>query len=419
MSEGLKATFDIESATIQVVRVERARLLSTVGKASLVLACAAGGVGRVVLYGLTPFVVTGLAVTSGLAICASYFLTLRRTTVPCQVRLGAGWIEVQFGGVARRIESREVGNMLVVAGTSAGPVFVEIETAPAMHSIVRSRNRPGDILRIAVQDAKARQRMVETLGFARGRRVRVACEAPLRRSLNVALASASYLLGLGAIAVAIHVTGVGPVFAYLFGISASPIVALMIYAIAKHVFRPLQFVVGDDGFIVRRGYRECFVPMGSVAAIEEGAAIPSIRLTNESHVPLRGIFLDRDRIQTALALIQAGGAGAIPRSSRFSAYGRNRRSIEEWCKDIRVAFDGTDYRSSASSIDEAGAVLASAVATSEERMGAAIALRVSGAKDRLRVATDGLADDHLRLAIEAIADADDEVDIATTVRRFA
>ena len=67
------------------------------------------------------------------------------------------------------------------------------------------------------------------------------------------------------------------------------------------------------------------------------------------------------------------------------------------------------YRSAATTVDVAAAVLRSPRATPEERVGAAVALRVAGEPpEKIRVAAEAVADDRLRVALEAVAeDAED------------
>ena len=66
------------------------------------------------------------------------------------------------------------------------------------------------------------------------------------------------------------------------------------------------------------------------------------------------------------------------------------------------------YRASGSSVEDVANVLTSPTATPEERVGAALALRVAGEPPvRIRIAAESVASDSLRDALAAAADGDD------------
>lgn len=72
----------------------------------------------------------------------------------------------------------------------------------------------------------------------------------------------------------------------------------------------------------------------------------------------------------------------------------------------------------ASTNEDAFAVVRSAAATDDERIGAAIALRVAGEPERVRIAADTLANDDVRDALEAIADGADDVRVERALRKI-
>jgi hypothetical protein len=79
--------------------------------------------------------------------------------------------------------------------------------------------------------------------------------------------------------------------------------------------------------------------------------------------------------------------------------------------------NGGDYRTGAVSVEEAGAVLVSLRATGDQRIGAALALRIAGAPtEQIRVATRSIADDRVRVVIAGIADAEDEEEVVRALR---
>ncbi len=75
-----------------------------------------------------------------------------------------------------------------------------------------------------------------------------------------------------------------------------------------------------------------------------------------------------------------------------------------------------DYRAGASSTEEAAAVLASPRATPDQRIGAALALRLAGAPiEQIRIASHGLAEERVRTVIAEIADAEDRPDLVRAI----
>ena len=116
------------------------------------------------------------------------------------------------------------------------------------------------------------------------------------------------------------------------------------------------------------------------------------------------------------SLVQAhlDALGHVTHSDRVRALlERRSEPLPEWRKRIRqLALGG--YRERAVSPEDFGAVLDSASATPEQRIGAALALADSGApdyRDRVRVAADRCAEPKLRVALERVSTGEiDELD---------
>jgi hypothetical protein len=95
-----------------------------------------------------------------------------------------------------------------------------------------------------------------------------------------------------------------------------------------------------------------------------------------------------------------------------SAIGRAGRPVADWVPYLRSLLARTDgYRGRATTSDELWAVLENPKSEPEERAAAAFALRAhhgDEAKPRLRVAVESCASPPLRVALQAIAEQDDE-----------
>ena len=88
---------------------------------------------------------------------------------------------------------------------------------------------------------------------------------------------------------------------------------------------------------------------------------------------------------------------AATTADRFTHYERGGRPLAEWRDHLAQAMNQASYRHNAATVDEAATVLRSAQATPEQRVGAALAMRVAGQpKERIRVAVDAAADDRVR-----------------------
>jgi hypothetical protein len=135
-----------------------------------------------------------------------------------------------------------------------------------------------------------------------------------------------------------------------------------------------------------------------------------------------GVLLDRGRRAAIARIIEDRRAPSAAAADRLGHYDRGGRALAEWREHLARAMNESSYRQRAATVDEAAAVLHSAEASPEQRVGAALALRVAGQpKERIRVAVDGAVDDRVREALEAVAeasDAEDDVVIEKALRRL-
>ena len=132
-------------------------------------------------------------------------------------------------------------------------------------------------------------------------------------------------------------------------------------------------------------------------------------------VRIGSVGLEPVRVLAAAELIEER-VGNRPAPARAAAFERGGRGIAEWRAAIQTALE-PDYRSSGTSVDDATAVLASSTASVEQRIGAALALRVAGEPlEKVRIAAEGTVDPKIRVVLEAIADGADDEHLEQTLR---
>ena len=183
--------------------------------------------------------------------------------------------------------------------------------------------------------------------------------------------------------------------------------------------------VGDDGVLLEKGFAKRFVTQPDILAIEQlhQTAPLVIRTRSGGDISLAGAAVDpqrctavgralRERFPRTLGGRATGSSAAEvePRRSaadRAAYFSRGARSVADW----RAALSGmiaASYRAPSASVEDMTSVLTSAGATPEERVGAALALRVAGEPPaRIRVAAESVASEPLREALAAAADGDD------------
>jgi hypothetical protein len=99
--------------------------------------------------------------------------------------------------------------------------------------------------------------------------------------------------------------------------------------------------------------------------------------------------------------------GALSAPTKAAAFERGGEDVVAWRTKLKRALDG-GYREASFTVDDAMRVLDAPGATNEQRVGAALALRVAGEPpQKIRVAAGDAVDPELRAAFEAIADDED------------
>jgi hypothetical protein len=329
----------------------------------------------------------------------SYILSLTQNAVGGRLVVTRGELAVHVGKKTTVIPAAKIKGALVVERSGFGwpvpTVEVELEN--------------GDLLTARLPDPRSARAVVTALGFgAGGKRVRASLAKPTRRLLHPLLGVVAYLGGVLAMVLASS-TGTG---GFEVAYALYPLVALAVYAGLKRLIRPPEVTVGDDGVLVKGRSGQSFVPLSDIAAV----AMPSdtklvIQRKSGRDTVVGGVILNADRCAAIARVIEDRRGASSETADRRAHYERAGRALPAWRDHLARAMSESSYRENAATVDEAASVLRSAEATPEQRVGAALALRIAGEPhERIRVASDAAADDRMRKALEAVADARDDAD---------
>jgi hypothetical protein len=200
--------------------------------------------------------------------------------------------------------------------------------------------------------------------------------------------------------------------------------------VAAALFGPVTALAGDivvglDGIRVRKGWRREFFRFADLATVERVDVPVAERQRGgtmyrwiERVVLLktaagRGIELSLGRDEAAAAdfvgLVESGIARASVSRVRI-AIGREGRRLGEWRAALEKSLS-PGFREVGLDATELEQVLSSTGAPTEDRIGAALALRsarVEGSQERIRIAADASASESIRKALQAVAK--DELD---------
>ena len=334
------------------------------------------------------------------AMIASYVLSMARWSNDAVVSAARGALTVQHSGAT---ESHEIVSAHVVSN-APGRARVEATT------------RGGDLVEVDVADPGRATELVAELGFAHGDRpVVYALGSRTRRFLHLAVGYGAYNVGmitatlLGFLLVALFSTPgpEPPAFQFSLIVAATALA----YALGRRLVSAAEITVGSDGVrVVKHGFFRRFYPLADIVAAEQHShGVPvHIRLRDGRVVVLGGVGVDvprRDALARHIrALLAARDGVQTPQGESFARAGR---SVRDWREHLRAMMEGGYRVASAAMPKEALAELvAKPGAPIDQRVGAALALRVSGdaeAPARIRVAAERCVDAQTRAALEAAA----------------
>jgi hypothetical protein len=210
------------------------------------------------------------------------------------------------------------------------------------------------------------------------------------------------VLAIGASYDAVHRMAVA-----LAGGAASLLATALVYRLGKMLLAPTSVTVGEDGVVIAKGRRERFIARSDLGPVMRGHAGMPLGLTTKSgaRIAFVGTGVDAER-RGALAEIADSRLGAVSTTpERGDLFERGDRPVSEWKKHIASLFEEAGYRAAGITPEQTSAVLTSAAATPQQRIGAAMALRIAGEPpERIRIAAESAADPATREALEAVAD---------------
>lgn len=290
--------------------------------------------------------------------------------------------------------------------------------------VVEIRTRLGTTVSIRLANNDDARAVLRALGFGPGgRSVRIDLARPSRRVFHPLIGLLSYVIG--------GVTGsalAGRVVDELFDGRpiGDTIAGLLIlfgvcftYAFLKRLFAAPVVTIGHDGLRITRWLRTEVVKRSQLRRFTiPGIDLPGvIELRDGKQIGLAGVLLDDGRLRAAVDLV-AERLADEPGPDRGAAFERGGRDAGAWRAQIRASLD-PGYRASGLTLEHANEVLASSHSTVEQRLGAALALRVAGEpSDRVRIAAVGAADPRVRVAFEAIAEDVDDEKLDKVLRRL-
>lgn len=303
-----------------------------------------------------------------------------------------GALDLRAGNQSRRFARSELRGAWIVRTFDGRRLdqWVEVvtrdDTAISVHVISEEEGRA----------------LVEALGFeSGGRAVRIPLALRSRRRFHLLFAFAAYA------AACLPASGnTGLPF----------LLAPVIYALMRFAFRAPVLEIGHDAVHLKVDFRTIRIPREDIARVtfvKPSALV--IERKDGSEVRVRSMWLEPVRAVAAAELIDER-VGNRPAPVRAAAFERAGRGLVEWLAGIKTALE-PDYRTSGTSTDDAATVLASSTASVEQRIGAALALRVAGEPlEKVRIAAEGTVDPKSRVVLEAIAEGADDEHLDETLR---
>lgn len=402
----------IESPGVRVHLRSLERWTSFVGKVSLL-------VGVLLLLqnpkGADPGAFTMLSFLFGpMIIAASYVIMLVGRSLPGAAEIRGDTFVVRRGRAQSTMPIRSIRSAYVVGRTFHGTPLPAVEVVTPF----------GHVLEIAMPDEATAHAFVDALGFgSRGRAVTIELAKRARRPMHIAL-------GLLALLGGTFLAFCAAVFASLvlgrsshggggdWILSVSFVLTAIAYAGLKRASDAPTVSVGADGLAVKR-FRTERCPRSAIGGTRFARVDGPLVIDRQGAGPL---VIDQVNADPAALIAVAGECarrlGDRTEVARAAAFERGSRDVREWKAAVRGALDA-GYRNAGASIDDANAVLASPAATVEQRLGAAVALRIAGEPpERIRIAAQSAVDPRVRVAFEAIAEDADDVKVERALKRL-
>jgi len=305
---------------------------------------------------------------------------------------------VAADGRARIIPRRRLtGALAVASGSFRDADVVEIGLAS------------GDALHVELATLGAAHGLIGALGFGVAERRTV---VPLGDGHD-ALAAGCWGVILGALVTTLSTCAL---LSMSSGYSAAVLGAIFVGAslLFARLLAPKRLVIGTDGLLVERSFGSRFVPLASVLGVEvrkrgltlvfdERGAGREIALTSNTSPRSHAL---RERIVDAVASAARGGPEATS-----ALIARGGRSLDAWREALRKLVGGGGYRGESVALDALLRAAESGDTPAEQRLGAAMAIGLAddaAAKQKLRIAAEGIANETMRAAMAAAAEGEGE-----------
>jgi hypothetical protein len=386
----------VASATTRV-RARLGRDLSRFGKITLLVwALVSAG-----LYPRPPsemalvYATSLIAIVGIVAIAASAWLTSARLR-PSRATLEDKRLVIERGGKRFDLD-----------------VERDVTSAHAFGNASEVATRDGDVWGVVHASPAEAVDFVDALGFgAAGRRatfdVTLSVSVPDRLgSAFVALVTAIFLyfplamIGLPATSTALPL-----------------VLAAALYELFRFAAQKPVVTVGVDGVAIAHRGRTRFVAADDIAGASQAQPSGHAVIARRDGKPIEVDGGNLFRQAALVARVQALSAREASAAPAPAVLEREGRSVRAWRDHLRAAVAG-GYRAAAGPLDQ----LTSRGATPEQRVGAALALRVADGENgatRVRIAADHCADAHLREALEiAAAQEIDDAKLERALSRLA
>lgn len=394
-------------------RVRTPRLLSRVAKgiygggAVLALGAALIAGDAFIGGGITSLV----AVLAWPLLIISYILSLTQSSFHATLEVSKTELTLLTKGIERKAIPRS---------KIAGALVVDREVFGSFVPTVEIELTNGDVLTARLADPRSAHAVVTALGFGvGGKRVHASLAKPTRRLWHALFGVIAYVIATTMMAFTVATDGgSGRLFELMY--AAYPLLALLLYAGMRRAFRAPEITVGDDGVLVKRNLLRRFVPRSEISLVSaaHGRGLV-IERTDGERIVVAGSLIDDARRSAIGRVIEERAGPRAASADRLAHYDRAGRDVAAWREHLARAMQQGSYRENAATVDEAVAVLRSAQASAEQRIGAALALRVAGEpKERIRVAAEAAADERVREALDAVAEAEDDLVIEKAVSRL-
>ncbi len=385
-------------------RVRLPRILSTIYKAHFATASFVAALVFALEIDVLRFASMWLGMLGALSwvlLVVSFILSMTESWQVGEVDVDATAFVVRARNAKPRVIPRSaiVGAMVVMrsAGTMGVPT-VEVEL------------QDGDRVAMRLGDLATARAVVTELGFGpRQQRSRTRLAKPSRRLFHLLAGFVLYAIFGVASTASMILGGSGSLVGFT-AQAVGPLVILLLFILIKRRIRPPEATIGDDGVLVEAGTSRAFFRPNDprlVTAIR-GGACDHERIASALHNAA-----ERNAVASGDVAAARGDEAAMgnqaPTLLANGAFQRRGRSFAEWRAHLASLMDHGGYRTRATTAEEATAILSSARATPDERVGAAIVLRAMGEPpEKLRIAAEATAHEQVRVALQGVVDGEDE-----------